>query len=160
MLVLAVVTAGAIAGGVLAAQDNARQKGNLFHGAAPFCTINAYFLQGTESNSKFQLRFRDRSDLLTANVKLRDAQPNHTYYVRLIQGFFDCFHNDATITTNNRGRGRVAFAETATTNTSVLVVCANPLCLTLDFYASKPKFLHEGPGLLTPTGDPTAVPIQ
>ena len=69
--------------------------------------------------------------------------------MRLIQGFGDCLHNDVAFTTNRNGRGSVSFTETATSVASVLFVCDSPFCLLFghDFYASKPVFLHEGPGL-------------
>ena len=147
---VALFAAGALAISAGAVNSNAKQKGPLFAGAIPFCNLGFYFAQGVESqHSKFSMSFRDRPDLIRARVVLRNATPFKTYYVRLIQGFGDCLHNDVAFTTNFRGRGSVSFQEPATSVASVLFVCDSPVCFLFghDFYASKPVFLHEGPGL-------------
>ena len=160
LAVAMIAVIGTVAGVALASQDNSKQKGNLFYQALPFCAINAYLTPGVQTDSKFDLKFKDKTDTLTANVRLKNLTPDHVYYVRLIQGLGDCFTTDGTILTNKHGNGHVRFSEQAVTDTSVLFVCPNVLCLSLDFWASKPKFLHEGPGLAKPTGDPNAVPTK
>jgi hypothetical protein len=157
---IVVAVAGTIAAVAFASQNNSKQKGNLFYQALPFCAINAYLTPGVQTDSKFDLKFKDKTDTLTANVRVKNLTPDHVYYVRLIQGLGDCFTTDGTITTNRHGNGHVRFNEQAVTDTSVLFVCENAICLGANFWASKPKFLHEGPGLAKPTGDPNAVPTQ
>jgi hypothetical protein len=151
LVALTVVTA------VSADNNNVKQKGNLRHGADPFCNLAGYLTIGTEApDSTFKLSFKSNPNTLTAKVKLKDGLPAETYEARLIQGVSDCFTVDGHFTTNESGKGKLTIEEPALSpGRAVIFLCATP-CAS-DFFASFPILIH-GPATASPLapGGPAA----
>jgi hypothetical protein len=139
--------AGALVGTVVGATGDLTQKGLLFRGANPFCNGSGYITPGVPTLSTFQLRFKIKLNEVRGRVTLRSALPEHTYYVRLVQGISDCFTTDTAFTTNKHGKGSSPMIhEDAHSGSAFLFVCSDPVFACGggdDFYASGPTILHH-----------------
>jgi hypothetical protein len=95
------------------------------------------------------------ANTVSANVVLKDAAPNTTYPIRLIQSDgSNCFTVDATLTTNKQGNGQAKVVEPIHPGaTAVQVIIDTGTLLTRPTYRAPEKYT-----LVAPSGPPSAAP--
>jgi hypothetical protein len=94
-----------------ASADNGAQKVNFFDHPAITCNGNA----GGVADDSFAVIKSNGDGTVSAEVALKNAAPNATYVVDLIQS--NCSNqNFATLTTNDQGNGNVHLTEQQTSN--------------------------------------------
>lgn len=121
---LAAATAALLAAAALAAPasaDNGAQKVNFFELPIPGCQGNF----GGAPTESFAIIKRDGNDTLSAEVSLKNARPDTTYTVELVQSGCSSF-TATTLTTNDQGNGNAHVSAPQVANdASVFIVSPN-----------------------------------
>lgn len=108
----------------------------LVHFKNPFCNGRP-FVPGTTVNGVVTIKETGNHQLI-AEVTLKNALPNTTYNVRLIQtpSGSDCFVVDTTLTTNAQGNGNANVMEAELPGTTGAFVAVNFPDFSGDFYST------------------------